>query len=130
MFFVDRLLFYGGLLILLGILSRKFSARFGLPALVLVMLVGMLDGSEGIGRIAFENYEIAHGIGTIALVVILFDGGLRTPRRPIIAQRHILIREVYRAPSASADHRPAIASARSSVAAELRRRSANREFEP
>lgn len=79
MFFVDQLIFYGSLLILLGILSRKFSARFGVPALVLFMLVGMLAGSEGIGKIAFENYEIAHGIGTIALVVILFDGGLRTP---------------------------------------------------
>ncbi len=83
MFFVDQLILYGSLLVLLGILSRKFSARFGLPALVLFMLIGMLAGSEGLGGIVFDNYEIAHGIGTIALVVILFDGGLRTPVRSL-----------------------------------------------
>lgn len=79
MFFVDQLIIYGSLLVLLGILSRKFSARVGLPALVLFMLLGMAAGSEGLGGIAFDDYRIAHGIGTVALVVILFDGGLRTP---------------------------------------------------
>lgn len=83
MFFIDQIILYGSLLVLLGILSRKFSARFGLPALVLFMLVGMLAGSEGIGGIAFDNYQIAHGIGTLALVVILFDGGLRTPTQAL-----------------------------------------------
>lgn len=42
------------------------------------LLLGMLAGSEGIGGIAFENYELAHGIGTLGLAMILFDGGLRT----------------------------------------------------
>lgn len=78
MFFVDQLILYGSLLIILGILFLKVSSRYGVPALVLFMFVGMLAGSEGIGGIVFNNYEIAHGIGTIALVVILFDGGLRT----------------------------------------------------
>ncbi|TWU19440.1 potassium/proton antiporter [Allorhodopirellula heiligendammensis] len=68
-----------GVLLLLGIASNKFSSRMGVPVLVLFLLVGMLAGSEGIGGIEFENYTIANGIGTIALCVILFDGGLRTP---------------------------------------------------
>src|SRR5690554_4824952 len=78
MFFVDQLILYGSLLVIFGILFLKVSSRYGIPALVLFMFVGMLAGSEGIGGIVFNNYQIAHGIGTIALVVILFDGGLRT----------------------------------------------------
>ncbi|TWT56256.1 potassium/proton antiporter [Allorhodopirellula solitaria] len=68
-----------GILLLLGIVSSKFSARLGVPVLVFFLLVGMLAGSEGIGGIEFENYTLAHAIGTLALSLILFDGGLRTP---------------------------------------------------
>lgn len=79
MFLVDRLILGGAILLLVGILSSKLSTRVGLPVLVLFILVGMLAGEDGIGRIEFDNYAVAHGIGTWALAVILFDGGLRTP---------------------------------------------------
>jgi cell volume regulation protein A len=79
MFAVDRLILVAGILLLLGIASSKFSARLGLPVLVLFLAVGMLAGSEGFGGIEFEDYPLAHGIGTAALALILFDGGLRTP---------------------------------------------------
>lgn len=79
MFAVDRLILVIGVLLLLGIASSKFSARVGVPVLVLFLGVGMLAGSEGLGGIDFENYTLAHGIGTAALALILFDGGLRTP---------------------------------------------------
>lgn len=78
-FLIDKLLLIAGLLMILGILSSKFSARAGLPVLVLFLGLGMLAGSEGVGKIAFDNYEAAHAIGTVALASILFDGGLRTP---------------------------------------------------
>lgn len=78
MFFVDQLLLIGALLVLVGIASSKLSSRAGMPVLVLFVVVGMLAGSEGIGGIAFENYSLAHALGTIGLAVILFDGGLRT----------------------------------------------------
>ena len=81
MFLVDRLLLVGAFLILLGIASSKFSSRVGLPVLVLFLAVGMLAGEDGIGGIRFDNYPLAHGLGTVALAVILFDGGLRTARR-------------------------------------------------
>jgi len=79
MFLVDKLILIAGLMLLLGIASSKFSARFGVPVLVLFLAIGMLSGSEGIGKLEFENYGLAHGIGTLALALILFDGGLSTP---------------------------------------------------
>lgn len=79
MFVIDRLILFGAILLLFAITSSKFSSRIGVPVLVLFLAVGMLWGSEGLGGIAFENYPLAHGIGTLALAVILFDGGLRTP---------------------------------------------------
>jgi cell volume regulation protein A len=81
MFLIDRLLLIAAILLLVGIASSKFSSRIGLPVLVLFLAVGLLAGEEGLGRIAFDNYALAHGIGTVALAIILFDGGLRTSRR-------------------------------------------------
>jgi cell volume regulation protein A len=82
---VESLILFAGILMLLGIASNKFSARLGVPVLILFLVVGMLAGSEGIGGIDFENYSLAYGIGTIALCIILFDGGLRTPYTSIQA---------------------------------------------
>lgn len=82
---INTLMFVAGLLVLLGIASSKFAARLGMPVLVLFLGVGMLAGSEGVGGIAFEDYDLANGIGTLALAVILFDGGLRTSLRAVSA---------------------------------------------
>lgn len=76
---IESLILITGVLLLLGIASNKFSARMGVPVLFVFLMVGMLAGSEGIGGIEFENYSLAHGIGTTALCIILFDGGIRTP---------------------------------------------------
>lgn len=79
-------------LFFLSILAGKASSRFGVPALLLFLSVGMLSGSNGLG-IQFENIQIAQTIGTIALCIILFSGGLDTKIseiRPIIAQGVIL----------------------------------------
>jgi cell volume regulation protein A len=78
MFLIDTLILTAGVLVLLGLISSKLSSRLGLPVLVLFLLVGMLAGSEGVGGIEFEDYRLAHSIGTIALAMILFDGGLST----------------------------------------------------
>ena len=75
---VGTLLFIVGVLALLGIASSKFSNRLGMPVLVLFLVVGMLAGSEGIGSLAFDNYALANILTSIALALILFDGGLRT----------------------------------------------------
>ncbi len=75
---INAAVLLAGVLLLLGIVSSKFSARFGVPVLVLFLSVGMLAGSEGLGRIPFENYPLANSVGSVALSLILFDGGLRT----------------------------------------------------
>ncbi len=82
---VDSLILVTGILLLAGIASNRFSARMNMPVLVLFLLVGMLAGSEGIGGLEFEDYALASGIGTVALCLILFDGGLRTPYHSVRA---------------------------------------------
>jgi len=76
---IESLLLLGGILSLAGILSSKVSIRASVPVLVLFIGVGMLAGSEGVGGIDFEDYRLSHGVGTLALALILFDGGLRSP---------------------------------------------------
>ncbi len=77
------------LLILSSVYASKFSNKFGIPALLLFLFIGMLAGSEGIGGIEFENYQLANHIGDIALIFILFSGGLDTQWqriRPVLGQ--------------------------------------------
>jgi potassium/hydrogen antiporter len=83
MFLIDQIILLAAVLILLGIMSSKLSARLGLPVLVLFLIVGMLAGEDGPGGIFFDNAEAAHSLGTLALAMILFDGGLQTPLRAI-----------------------------------------------
>ncbi|MGH7634848.1 MAG: cation:proton antiporter, partial [Gemmatimonadaceae bacterium] len=68
-----------GILLAVSVLFSRTTERFSLPVALLFLVIGMLAGSEGIGGIAFENYGFAFRLGTAALVLILFDGGLNTP---------------------------------------------------
>jgi cell volume regulation protein A len=72
-----------GILLALGVASSRPSARIGVPLTLVFLLIGILAGSEGFGRIAFENYHLTYQLGTAALVVILFDGGFHTPARSV-----------------------------------------------
>lgn len=65
-------------LLFLSIMASKISGRLGVPALLLFMLLGMLAGSDGIGKIEFDNAYLAQGLGVISLIFILFSGGLDT----------------------------------------------------
>ena len=62
-----------------SILFSRASERFGVPVVLIFLAMGMIAGSEGLGGIAFEDYAFGFRLGTIALVLILFDGGLNTP---------------------------------------------------
>lgn len=78
MFWIDDAMLVAGMLLLLGVVTSKISARYGVPMLVLFLGLGMLAGSEGFGGIEFEDYEMAHAVGSLSLAIILFDGGLGT----------------------------------------------------
>ncbi len=68
----------GSLLVLAGILSSLIALRFGAPLLLVFLLVGMLAGEGGPGGVSFSNVGATYLVGSIALALILFDGGLRT----------------------------------------------------
>ncbi|MBF5045348.1 potassium/proton antiporter [Aggregicoccus sp. 17bor-14] len=68
-----------GLLMSVSALFSRASGRFGVPVALLFLALGILAGSEGLGHIPFEDYGFAFRLGTVALVLILFDGGLNTP---------------------------------------------------
>lgn len=67
-----------GLLMAFSVLFTRALDRAGVPVVLVFLVLGMLGGSEGIGGVAFDNYAFAFRVGTVALVLILFDGGLNT----------------------------------------------------
>lgn len=73
------LLATAGALMAASVLFSRASQRIGVPIALLFLVIGMLAGSEGIGGIAFEDYGFAFRMGSLALALILFDGGLNTP---------------------------------------------------
>ena len=75
---IEVYLVAAAVLLVLSVIASKISDRFGVPALLLFLAIGMLAGSEGIGGIYFDDPELAQYLGVIALVVILFSGGLDT----------------------------------------------------
>lgn len=75
---VSLAILLGSLLVLAGILSSLIALRFGAPLLLVFLLLGMLAGEGGPGGIKFDDVGAAYTVGSIALALILFDGGLRT----------------------------------------------------
>lgn len=75
------------------ILTNRFLKRFGIPAVLIFIALGMLFGSEGIVKIPFDNYKMAETICCTALVFIMFYGGFGTSfkeARPILPQSVLL----------------------------------------
>lgn len=68
----------GSALLLAGVLSSLVSLRFGAPLLLGFLAVGMLAGESGPGGIRFDDVRTTYLVGSVALALILFDGGLRT----------------------------------------------------
>ena len=77
LFSVENMLLIGSVLLIISIVVGKTGYRFGVPALLLFLLVGMFFGSDGLG-LQFNNTHQAQAIGMVALSVILFSGGMDT----------------------------------------------------
>jgi len=75
---IELILLGSSLLLLLSILASKLSYKIAVPALLLFIVVGMLAGSEGIGGIYFDDPALTKSIGIIALIFIIFSGGIDT----------------------------------------------------
>lgn len=80
---IEPLILIGAFLVFVSILASRISARLGVPALLLFLLLGMLAGSEGPGGLQFDDPSTARSVGVVALVVILFAGGLDTNWRSV-----------------------------------------------
>ena len=68
----------GAVLVMAGILSSLLALRFGAPLLLVFLVIGMLAGDSGPGHIEFQDVRTTYLVGSVALALILFDGGLRT----------------------------------------------------
>jgi cell volume regulation protein A len=75
---LDIVFIIGSILVLLAVMVSKISDRFGIPLLLLFIVLGMLAGSEGIGGIYFDDPELTQWIASISLSIILFSGGVDT----------------------------------------------------
>ena len=91
-FTAENVLLVGSILLFVSIMVSKTGYRFGVPALLLFLVVGMLFGSDGLG-LQFHNAREAQFIGMVALSVILFSGGMDTKLadiKPVLAQGIVL----------------------------------------
>jgi len=75
--FTNQVILFIGVIFLVSILASVISARLGAPLLLVFLVLGMLLGEEGMG-LQFDDVQTAHLVGSLALAIILFDGGLRT----------------------------------------------------
>src|SRR5690554_1291393 len=90
---IENILLIGSLLLFISVVAGKTSYRFGVPTLLLFLVIGMLSGSEGIGGIFFNDPKTAQFIGIVCLNFILFNGGLDThwgTIKPVLAQGIVL----------------------------------------
>jgi cell volume regulation protein A len=80
---IDQRLLAGALLILAGIASSLLARRFGAPLLLVFLVLGLLLGVDGPGGIRYDDTRFTYLVGSLALAMILFDGGLRTLSRQV-----------------------------------------------
>lgn len=90
---LDWLMGIAGFLLIVSIFANRISDRFGIPGLLLFLGIGMLAGTDGVGKIQFSNARLSNYIGTVALTFILFSGGLETKWnevKPVVVRGSVL----------------------------------------
>lgn len=82
----------GTLVLLVGVAAVRVSTGAGLPSLLLYLALGLVIGEAGLG-LRFDDAALAQVLGTVALAVILAEGGLTTSLpviRPVIGLAGVL----------------------------------------
>lgn len=88
-----EILIISSIVLLICVFTSKVLYKFGVPALLIFLVLGMLFGSDGIVGISFDNYSFAQKIGSLGLVFIMFYGGFGTNwkvAKPVIAPSIIM----------------------------------------
>ena len=75
---IEQILIGIAIILLLSVFASKASEKYGIPALLLFLFLGMLAGSEGPGGVYFDDPWLAQALGVAALAFILFAGGVDT----------------------------------------------------
>ncbi|MEX0694233.1 MAG: potassium/proton antiporter [Rhodospirillales bacterium] len=76
--FANHLILFASGMIIVSIFAGMISSRFGAPLLLVFLVLGMMAGEDGPGGIDFDDFQTTYILGSAALAIILFDGGLRT----------------------------------------------------
>lgn len=90
---LNEILLIASILLISAIIFNKIGGKFGVPSLVIFILVGILAGSDGILGIYFEDFTLAQFVGIIAISYILFMGGLSVnikELKPVVAEGSVL----------------------------------------
>lgn len=90
---MNELLLLTGIVIMLCILTDRFTDRLGIPSLLAFIALGMCFGVDGIFKIPFDDYEASEMICSVSLVFIMFYGGFGTnikEAKPVIARSVVL----------------------------------------
>ena len=88
----EHLLLLFSILIFAAVLVTKVGSRYGVPSLLLFLLLGMIAGEDVLG-VQFDDFRLAENIGHFAMTIILFTAGLETPlheARPVLRQGTLL----------------------------------------
>ena len=88
----EHLLLLFSILIFAAVLVTKVGSRYGVPSLLLFLLLGMVAGEDVLG-VRFDDFELAENIGHFAMTIILFTAGLETSfkeTRPVVRQGALL----------------------------------------
>lgn len=89
----DAVIYLVGIVLFIGVMLSPMSGRFGIPGLVFFLGIGMVLGSDILGWVYFDDAEMARLLSSMALIIILFEGGLKTEWKqvkPIIVPSTIL----------------------------------------
>ncbi|EGV27877.1 sodium/hydrogen exchanger [Thiorhodococcus drewsii AZ1] len=75
----NQIILIASVALFVSVLTSVLTSRLGAPLLLVFLVMGMLLGEDGPGGIAFDDVQLSHLLGNLALAIILFDGGLATP---------------------------------------------------